>query len=111
MFLFRFYDTETGKTDFIVNPAKEATEGAGPAAVQFIGSKKVEKVISGEFGLKIKSLLESLNIEMQREHDKTIAEIIQEIEKTIMKCQNLMEQGRRDKVPEPAEKSEMQHLA
>lgn len=78
---FVFYDTETGKTDFIVNPAKEATEGAGPAAVQFIGSKKVKKVISGEFGLKIKSLLESLNIEMQREHDKTIAEIIQELKK------------------------------
>ena len=82
---FVFYDTETGKTDFIVNPAKEATEGAGPAAVQFIGSKKVEKVISGEFGLKIKSLLESLNIEMQREHDKTIAEIIQALKKIIIK--------------------------
>lgn len=78
---FVFYDTETGKTNFIVNPAKEATEGAGPAAVQFIGSKKVEKVISGEFGLKIRSLLESLNIEMQRKHDKTISEIIQELKK------------------------------
>ena len=75
---FAFYDTETGNPAFLINPAKEVTSGAGPAAVQFIASKKVEKVVSGEFGLKIRSLLESLNIEMQHERDKTISEIIEQ---------------------------------
>ena len=40
---FVFYDTETGDTAFLLNPAKEVTSGAGPATVQFIASKKWRK--------------------------------------------------------------------
>ncbi len=72
---FAFYDTETGKTEFVSNPAKDNTEGAGPAAVQFVASKGAGRVIAGEFGGKIKSLLESLGIAMQSETGKTIAEL------------------------------------
>ena len=61
---FAIYNTETKSTEFILNPGKEAQEGAGPAAVQFVAAHKVSKIVSGEFGMKIKSLLESLNIEM-----------------------------------------------
>lgn len=61
---FAIYDTVTKSTGFIFNPGKEAQEGAGPATVQFIAVHKVSKIVSGEFGTKIKPLLESLNIEM-----------------------------------------------
>ena len=61
---FAIHDTETKSTEFFINPSKEAQEGAGPAAVQFVAAHKVNKFVSGEFGMKIKSLLESLNIEM-----------------------------------------------
>ena len=76
---FAFYDTETGVIKFMVNPAKELSEGAGPAAVQFIASQSVGKVISGEFGGKIKSLLDLLKIEMQNESSKSISEIIKQL--------------------------------
>lgn len=61
---FVIYDTETKKTEILPNPNKKTEEGAGPAAVQFIASHGVGKVISGEFGVKIKSLLSDLNIQM-----------------------------------------------
>lgn len=76
---FAIYDTDIKQTSFIINPAKESSEGAGPAAVQFIAEQGVTKIIAGEFGNKIKSLLDSLNIEMKSEGEKTIREIISEL--------------------------------
>lgn len=75
---FAIYDTETKTTEFLTNPSKEATEGAGPAAVQFVAAQKVNKIVSGDFGMKIKSLLDSLNIEMITNKDSAtkIADII-----------------------------------
>ena len=75
---FIIYDTETKGLEFIPNPNKEAQEGAGPASVQLIASRNVIKIISGEFGIKIKSLLDSLRIQMivLKETEKTIREII-----------------------------------
>jgi predicted Fe-Mo cluster-binding NifX family protein len=73
---FAIHDTETKNTTFFPNPAKAAAEGAGPVAVQFIASQGVSKVISGEFGGKIKSLLEQLQIEMIQESGKSVSEII-----------------------------------
>lgn len=75
---FAIYDPETKNVDFIVNPNKEAVNGAGPATVQLVASKQVGKIISGEFGIKIKSLLDSLKIQMVvlKEDNKTINEII-----------------------------------
>jgi len=76
---FAIYDTETKSTEFLLNPAKEAQEGAGPAAVQIVAAHNVGKIVSGEFGMKIKSLLESLNIEMITKKDSAekIADIIE----------------------------------
>jgi predicted Fe-Mo cluster-binding NifX family protein len=75
---FTIYDTESHAIEFLKNPAKESSEGAGPAAVQFIAKQKVNKVISGDFGMKIKSLFDSLHIEMQieKQQDKTILSIL-----------------------------------
>jgi predicted Fe-Mo cluster-binding NifX family protein len=72
------YDTDTKGIEFIPNPNKDAQEGAGPASVQLVASRGVQKVISGEFGIKIKSLLDSLKIQMVilKQPEKSIQEIL-----------------------------------
>lgn len=76
---FVVYDTESKSMEFIPNPNKEAEEGAGPASVQLVASRNVNKIVSGEFGMKIKSLLDSLKIQMivLKEPEKTIEEVIE----------------------------------
>ena len=75
---FTVYDTGTKGLEFIPNPNKDAREGAGPASVQLVASRNVGKIISGEFGIKIKPLLDSLKIQMivMKEPEKSIQEII-----------------------------------
>ena len=75
---FVVFDTESKSMEFIPNPNKEAEEGAGPAAVQLIASRNATKIVSGEFGMKIKSLLDSLKIQMIviKDPEKKISEII-----------------------------------
>lgn len=76
---FAIHDTVTKETEFLLNPAKDASGGAGPAAVQFIAKQGVGKIVAGEFGGKIISMLESLKIEMINEHDKFLSEIIKQL--------------------------------
>jgi len=80
---FIIYDTDAKGMEFIPNPNKDAQEGAGPASVQLVASRNVQKIISGEFGIKIKSLLDSLKIQMVvlKEPEKTIGEIIELLNK------------------------------
>ena len=75
---FVIYDTETKGMEFLPNPNKDAQEGAGPAAVQLVASRNAVKIISGEFGIKIKSLLDSLKIQMivQKDPVKSSQDII-----------------------------------
>jgi len=75
---FVVYDTESRAMEYIPNPNKEAEEGAGTASVHLMASRSVNKIVSGEFGLKIKPLLDSLRIQMivLKEPRKTIGEII-----------------------------------
>lgn len=75
---FVIYDTESQSTEFIPNPNKENVEGAGPASVQLIASKGATKVISGEFGAKVKSLFDSLKIQLVvlNDPEKKISAII-----------------------------------
>ena len=80
---FVIYDTETKGIEFIPNANKDAREVAGPASVQLVASRGVEKVISGEFGIKIKSLFDSLKIQLivLKEPEKKIIEIIDMLNK------------------------------
>jgi predicted Fe-Mo cluster-binding NifX family protein len=75
---FVIYDTETGGVEILPNPNRDAEEGAGPASVQLVASKEVQKIVSGEFGVKIKSLLDSLKIQMvvYKEPEKTVKSVI-----------------------------------
>lgn len=75
---FVIYDTETKAIEFVPNPNKESIEGAGPASVQTVASRNVSKVVSGEFGAKVKSIFDSLKIQLVviSGQEKTIREII-----------------------------------
>lgn len=75
---FVIYDRESGGIEFLPNPSKDADEGAGPASVQFLASKNVKKIVSGEFGIKIKPLLDTLKIQMiiLKDPGKTVEEVI-----------------------------------
>jgi predicted Fe-Mo cluster-binding NifX family protein len=75
---FVIYDIESKSIEFLPNSNKDAEDGAGPASVQLVASKGVQKIISGEFGMKIKPLLDSLKIQMIviKENEKKISEII-----------------------------------
>ncbi|HOP05556.1 MAG TPA: NifB/NifX family molybdenum-iron cluster-binding protein [Tenuifilaceae bacterium] len=78
---FVIYDTESKSTEFIPNPNKDAENGAGPASVQVVASRNVSKIVSGEFGMKIKSLVDSLKIQMiVVKEPKKISEIIEMLE-------------------------------
>lgn len=80
---FVIYDTETKGMEFLPNPNKDVREGAGPASVEIVASRNVQKIISGEFGNKIKSIIDSLQIQMivLKEPDKSIREIIDMLNK------------------------------
>ncbi|MCI1682765.1 MAG: hypothetical protein LKI39_09435 [Bacteroides sp.] len=74
---FAIYDTESQETEFINNPYKEVDEGAGPGCVRLIASFEVKKAVAGEFGMKIKSLMNETGIQMiTMKEEKTIGEII-----------------------------------
>lgn len=76
---FVIFDTENKAMEFIPNPNKDMEENAGPASVQLVASKSVTKIVSFEFGLKIKPLLDSLKIQMiiLKEPGKQVRDIIE----------------------------------
>ena len=76
---FVVYDTISRSTEFIPNPNKENIEGAGPASVQLVASRGVGKVVSGEFGAKVKSIFDQLQIQLivLNDPEKNIREIIE----------------------------------
>lgn len=61
---FVIFDSTSGSVEFIPNPNKNLEENAGPASVELLTSRKTDKIISGEFGTKIKTMLDSLKIQL-----------------------------------------------
>ncbi len=78
---FVIFDTESHSTEFILNTNKENVEGAGPASVQLIASRGIKKVVSGEFGAKVKFIFDSLQIQLVELNDpeRKISEIIESL--------------------------------
>lgn len=76
---FAILDTENQAIEFIPNPNKDSIEGAGPASAQLVASKEVTTVVSGEFGAKVKSIFDSLKIQlvMLPDSEKCIREVIE----------------------------------
>jgi predicted Fe-Mo cluster-binding NifX family protein len=74
---FAIYDRSTKTLDFIENPNKEASGGAGPATLNLIAEQGVQQVIAPAFGKKVKPLMEELGLQMiLQDEGKTIQEII-----------------------------------
>jgi len=75
---FCVYDTETGKTEFIENEYANAQGGAGTKTAEKMVELGINKIISGDFGPKAKSLLNEFKIQMVifQDDEKTIQEII-----------------------------------
>jgi len=81
-FCFVIYDSESKSYEFIPNPNRDSEEGAGTASVHYISSQKVSKIVSGEFGIKIKPLLDRLKIQMIviKDDGMSVRDIIQLLE-------------------------------
>ncbi len=75
---FAVYNTETMHLEFVENTNKDASGGAGPATVQLIAQYGVSSIISGEFGGKVKPILQDLGIQMITEDNEqsTIQDIL-----------------------------------
>jgi len=76
---FVIYDIESKSMEFIPNPYKETEEKAGTDSVQLVNTRNVDKIISGDFGIKIKPLLDSMKIQMIviKDAEKKIKDIIE----------------------------------
>jgi predicted Fe-Mo cluster-binding NifX family protein len=61
---FAIYDSENKSTQFVENTAASLTEGAGPAALQLLTAQGVTKLVSGNFGMKIKTLSSDLSVQL-----------------------------------------------
>ena len=77
------YETDSKTMEFFPNPFREKDEGVGPMLVDLVHSKGVEKIVSGSFGIKIKSLLDSKHIQMiiPNRPGITVGEIIETIQR------------------------------
>jgi len=74
-------DEESGETSFHENLYKEFSHGAGMKAVEKVIELGATRVISGDFGPKVRKLLEKYNIQMVLLSDfsKSIADIADSI--------------------------------
>jgi predicted Fe-Mo cluster-binding NifX family protein len=81
---FVIYDIASGGYEIVPNPNANKVEGAGPAAVQLVAEKGVKKVVSGEFGAKIKSLFDQLQIQLITvpEEETTVKQVVELLEKS-----------------------------
>ncbi len=76
---FVLVDPASGEVTFHENRFRKLPEQAGVSAVSFLAEKGVKKIISGEFGDRIRGLTEGHHIQLVviTEPYKTIGEIIE----------------------------------
>jgi predicted Fe-Mo cluster-binding NifX family protein len=81
---FVIFEPSTEIVSFVPNPFKEAPEKAGKMAVEFLYNLGVKKIISGDFGLKVKPLLDSLKIQMIviKDNETDIQSILNKLKNT-----------------------------
>lgn len=74
---FCIFDTETGKSEFIENPARTHQEKAGCDAADILINTGVSMAIAGRFGSKVVEIFRNKNIQMLiPEEQQTIHELI-----------------------------------
>ncbi len=67
---FMLFHPGSHQVQFIENPGREASGGAGPAAAQLLADHGVRKVVSGDFGPKAADALRAIHMEMVTLQDK-----------------------------------------
>lgn len=72
-----FEDRELVKT--IRNPFRIGGGGAGPSVAQMLANENVNLVVSGNFGGNMQAALDSKDIKIKTEENKTVKKIIDEI--------------------------------
>ena len=79
---FCVYNAETHEAEFLENESLNAQGGAGTKTAEKVAELGINRVISGDFGPKAKSLLERFKIQMiiMNEDNKTVQEIIDKIQ-------------------------------
>jgi predicted Fe-Mo cluster-binding NifX family protein len=75
---FVILDHASGSIEFLPNPNVDKAEDAGVATVGLLQARNVQKVVAGDFGAKVKPLLDSLQIQMivVRQASLTVNDII-----------------------------------
>ncbi|WP_372932160.1 NifB/NifX family molybdenum-iron cluster-binding protein [Mariniphaga sediminis] len=75
------YDTETKNVEFMENENMNINGGAGTRMAEKVAELGAERVISGDFGPKAKTLLEKLKIQMiiMDEGTCTVGDIIEKL--------------------------------
>jgi predicted Fe-Mo cluster-binding NifX family protein len=68
---FLIHDTETGENKFMINPAKDATGGAGIKSAQTLVDEKVETLIVFRLGTNAVKVLEGGNVKCFRAIEDT----------------------------------------
>ena len=61
---FVIYDSDNRSVEYIPNPFRDQLENSGISAVQFLEQKGIRKLVSGDFGIKVKTLIDTLRIQM-----------------------------------------------
>jgi predicted Fe-Mo cluster-binding NifX family protein len=70
---FIFYDTETGEKEVVENTWREAVQGAGVQAAQFVASKGVQVLVTGgKLGPKAERIISLANIKIIEVSGKVI---------------------------------------
>lgn len=77
---FCIYDQDKEEITFIENPYSDAQGGAGSKTAEKVIELGVERVVSGHYGPKAKTVLEKFNIQMIEIDDEiTIEKIIEKL--------------------------------
>ena len=69
---FIFYNTETKESVFQPNPFKDNDEGVGIDVVEWITSFSCSKIVSGQFGMKIKHLEKNGSVGLRKMVKNTV---------------------------------------
>jgi predicted Fe-Mo cluster-binding NifX family protein len=88
---FAMFDTEADDLYFEKNICRTLESNVGLAVAECLNEKKVKKIISGEFGIKVKAVLDRHGIQMIviTDHDKTIKEIIDLLKSKMTESKNI----------------------
>lgn len=70
---FVIFDSETGGVEFLPNLLKDKESEIGKPVVDLMCKRGVSKIISGDFGIKVKPILDSKKIQMIVYKDETIS--------------------------------------